>query len=216
MKTLYKKTAVAVIAASALVLAACGSEDATSSTPSTKAAAAAKPTGATSKDEKPTESPAEVTKTEDPAPSENAEQPPAPAPEVPIEPPSPLPVATHQPVAGGGPASPEDAAAIEGLIRGIDNQHTLRGYMKYIPDNTCRRVIDANGGQAALTFDQIPDLPLEQYPGFATAKARIDNVAEIKVDGEAASALVTASASGETNTAVQRFVREDGRWLFCD
>ena len=126
-------------------------------------------------------------------------------------------VITYQelaPVQGGQAASPEDAAAIESLIRGSLEPTTVRSMLQYVPQNTCNRVIEAAGGAAALDFSQIPDVPLNQIPGANTGT--VDSISDIVVDGDAASAWVVASGNGQTDSATQRFLREDGRWKFCD
>ncbi len=118
---------------------------------------------------------------------------------------------------GGQPASPEDAKSIEGVVRGITAETTLRSYMGYIPQHTCKKVLDENGGEKSLDLGQIPDVPLDSYPDFKKAKPTIDSVTDIKVSGDTASAQVTASTESEGQTvATQRFAKENGKWVFCN
>ena len=118
---------------------------------------------------------------------------------------------------GGQPASPEDAKSIEGVVRGITAETTLRSYMGYIPQHTCKKVLDENGGEKSLDLGQIPDVPLDSYPDFKKAKPTIDSVTDIKVSGDTASAQVTASTEAEGQTvATQRFAKENGKWVFCN
>lgn len=126
-----------------------------------------------------------------------------------------LPNLSLEPVQGEA-ASPEQAAAIEGLIRGVAKETSLRGYLTYIPNNTCSRVIEANGGMAALDVSQVPDVALAAYPQFQNAQVSIDSVSDIQVQGDTASAVVTATSGGESTTATQRFLNEGGSWKFCD
>lgn len=213
--TALKKTAVAIVAASALVLAACGSEsDTAASSAAPKATTAQKTTAAMTKDAMTEESPtSEITKSS--IPEATPEQPaPEPAPE--SLPPLPEIVVTPQaPVQGGQPASPEDTAAISNLVMGLNKAQTLRAYMRYVPDNACSKAL-AEVDVAGLDYNQIPDIPLDANPEFAKAKNLIVGVGDVVVDGETASANVTTNVDGKQEVAVQRFTRENGRWLFCN
>ena len=198
-----KKTAIAVVSTSALLLAACGSDEgsatagsttkaATKTTAAAASSAAGQSLDATASTKgAPAEAPADL--------PENVEVPT-------------LPVAEHAPVEGE-PASPEDTAAIENLVRGIDSNTTLRAYMAYIPNNTCQKVLDENGG--AIDLAQIPDLPLDQYAEFQQAKPAVNEIKDVRTSGDTASAQVTATSDGETSTDTMRFQREGGRWTFC-
>lgn len=213
-----KKVAIAAIMVAPLTLAACGSDDEdttasstttqTSTMPSSSTKSAATTTTETTDETSEETSTVEVTTestTEAPA-----ETPPTPA-AAPVEP-----VITYQELAPveGQVANPEDAAAIESLIRGSLAPTTVRAMLQYVPQNTCNRVIDAAGGPAAMDFSTIPDLPLNQIPGASAGT--IDSISDITVQGDTASAWVVASANGKTDSGTQRFLREDGRWKFCD
>lgn len=222
-----KKAAVAAIMVAPLVLAACGSDDEdTTASSTTKQTSSSTTTttkvtgentseedtqGETTEDEATEQAPEQDA--QEPAPtSEPVVQQPAPQQNVPVEP-----VITYQslaPVEGGGAASPEDAAAIESLVRGSLQQTTLRSMLEYVPRNTCSRVIEANGGAAALDFSTIPDVPLNQIPG--ADPGTVDSITDIQVDGNSASAWVVASANGQTDSGTQRFLNEGGQWKFCD
>lgn len=225
----YKKAAVAVVSASALILAACGSDEeggdtgtdvvtTSASTTVTSSAAASSSSQAsstsktTSKEEgEPAAAPAEGQPAEgqpneanpdniDPEVLAQAEQ-------------FPVDNVEQQPVEGGETASPEDAAAITALVNGINDQTTLRGFMGYIPNNACSRAM-ANAQD--LDLNQIPDINLADFPEFQNAKANIDSVDNIIVNGDEASADVTTSHNGVVETGVQRFLWEGDRWTFCD
>lgn len=219
-----KKVAVAAIAASALVLASCGSSDSGNNAEGSAAASgsaasgAAKSGGSTAASGSAASGAAGASGSAAAGTSKPGEAGASDTPPLPenVTPPA-LPTTTHQPVENGQPASPEDAKQIEGLVRGISNATTLRGYMAYIPDNTCKKVLDANGGKESLDIGQIPDVPLQSYPDFANAKPTVDAVKDIKVSGETASAEVTASTQAEgQQVATQRFAKENGKWVFCN
>ena len=217
-----KKVAVAAIAASALVLASCSdsgdsgntASGGTSAASSDKTASSKGSSGGASTSASAAATSAAAASSGEAKPAEVASEAP-PLPEN-VTPPA-LPTTTHQPVEGGQPASPEDAKSIEGVVRGITAETTLRSYMGYIPQHTCKKVLDENGGEKSLDLGQIPDVPLDSYPDFKKAKPTIDSVTDIKVSGDTASAQVTASTESEGQTvATQRFAKENGKWVFCN
>lgn len=221
IRTSAKKVAIAAVMVAPLLLAACGSdsdEDTTTSSTTTTTTSASTTTSEVETTEEVTEEVTEeeaVEEAEEPAGQTAPEA--ATANEPVAQQAMPSEVITYQelaPVQGGQAASPEDAAAIESLIRGSLEPTTVRSMLQYVPQNTCNRVIEAAGGAAALDFSQIPDVPLNQIPGANTGT--VDSISDIVVDGDAASAWVVASGNGQTDSATQRFLREDGRWKFCD
>lgn len=218
-----KKVAVAAIAASALVLASCSdsgdsgntASGGTSAASSDKSASSKGSGGGASTSASGAAASGAATSSGEAKPAEGASSDAPPLPEN-VTPPA-LPTTTHQPVEGGQPASPEDAKSIEGVVRGITAETTLRSYMGYIPQHTCKKVLDENGGEKSLDLGQIPDVPLDSYPDFKKAKPTIDSVTDIKVAGETASAQVTASTEADGQTvATQRFAKENGKWVFCN
>lgn len=218
-----KKVAVAAIAASALVLASCSdsgdsgntASGGTSAASSDKSASSKGSSGGASTSASGAAASGAATSSGEAKPAESASSDAPPLPEN-VTPPA-LPTTTHQPVEGGQPASPEDAKSIEGVVRGITAETTLRSYMGYIPQHTCKKVLDENGGEKSLDLGQIPDVPLDSYPDFKKAKPTIDSVTDIKVAGETASAQVTASTEADGQTvATQRFAKENGKWVFCN
>lgn len=218
-----KKVAVAAIAASALVLASCSdsgdsgntASGGTSAALSDKSASSKGSSGGASTSASGAAASGAATSSGEAKPAEGASSDAPPLPEN-VTPPA-LPTTTHQPVEGGQPASPEDAKSIEGVVRGITAETTLRSYMGYIPQHTCKKVLDENGGEKSLDLGQIPDVPLDSYPDFKKAKPTIDSVTDIKVAGETASAQVTASTEADGQTvATQRFAKENGKWVFCN
>ena len=52
--------------------------------------------------------------------------------------------------------------------------------MGYIPQHTCKKVLDENGGEKSLDLGQILDVPLDSYLDFKKVKPTIDSVTDIK------------------------------------
>ncbi|CAB0824745.1 hypothetical protein FRC0293_01439 [Corynebacterium diphtheriae] len=210
-----KLPVLACATAGVMVLTACGSDgDSSDSSASKTSTGASTSKSASVKPSEPSDAPASESAAPAPAPENGQPAPGHPAPG-PIDNPE-ISFIPQAPVADGAPASAEDQQAIEGLVRGIMNATTVRQFMGYIPQNTCARYLEANGGLAAMNIDQIPDVPLADFPQYAHARPTIDSVTDIQVNGDSASATVTSTADGQTNSAVQRFARENGRWTFCD
>ncbi|MHC9556771.1 hypothetical protein ACQQ7D_02505 [Corynebacterium diphtheriae] len=210
-----KLPVLACATAGVMVLTACGSDgDSSDSSASKTSTGASTSKSASAKPSEPSDAPASESAAPAPAPENGQPAPGHPAPG-PIDNPE-ISFIPQAPVADGAPASAEDQQAIEGLVRGIMNATTVRQFMGYIPQNTCARYLEANGGLAAMNIDQIPDVPLAHFPQYAHARPTIDSVTDIQVNGDSASATVTSTADGQTNSAVQRFARENGRWTFCD
>ncbi|WKD59027.1 hypothetical protein [Corynebacterium caspium] len=207
------KAALAVIVALPLVLTACGKDEDASSTAasSTKAVATATATK--------TSTSAMTSTTETSTEKSTDAQPPAPAPQAPVEPlPNPLEnlqTDLKQPTAvNGSPANQADAEQIRNLISGLNKQTTLRGLYNYITDNSCKPILDANGGAEALRARSnevadalITDSGIDWRLGTA--------VDDIQTKGQDASANVTSTVNGAPTTQVMRFTREGNSWKMC-
>lgn len=116
----------------------------------------------------------------------------------------------------GEPASAEDAEAIAGLVQSVTWAPTLRAFMSNFMDNTCRRVIDQAGGAQGVDLSQVPEIPLEQIPQYQETRSTVDAVEDITVNGDEASAWVTTTSQGNTQSGTMKFLREDGRWKMCN
>ncbi|WP_041631845.1 hypothetical protein [Corynebacterium maris] len=132
-------------------------------------------------------------------------------------------VRTQAPVRAGAPADGADVAAINDLVGGAYEQTTLRGWVSYIPNNSCQALLnDVNaqvqeqyGTTDILDFSVIPETPLSEVPQYTEAQATLQSVDNVAVDGAQASADVTVNSGGQTDTSTMRFLREGDRWTFC-
>lgn len=132
-------------------------------------------------------------------------------------------VRTQAPVRAGAPADGADVAAINDLVGGAYEQTTLRGWVSYIPNNSCQALLDDVNAQVqaqygttdALDFSVIPETPLSEVPQYTEAQATLQSVDNVAVDGAQASADVTVNSGGQTDTSTMRFLREGDRWTFC-
>lgn len=131
----------------------------------------------------------------------------------------------------GQAASQEDIDGINGLVRGMYDQQTMRSFVKYLPDHTCEAVRnDPNSGLSELDYNQIPDVPMNQLKdmmaaagqdtsqmdGFDWSKTGVESINDVVVNGDDASATVNVNTSQGTDSSTMRFKRENGNWTFCN
>lgn len=116
----------------------------------------------------------------------------------------------------GRPGTPQEIAGITEMLRRPEQQTTMHGYMNNMVDSLCTELIEQNGGHQAFSFNEIPDLPLNQIPEYNATRTTLTGVENVTVDGENASANVTTSkGSGESETMTMRFRNEGGAWKLC-
>lgn len=212
---LTKKTMIASAMVLPLALAGCGKDDgdaaASSSSSSSTTSSSRTTTTTTSTEHKDKPSPTTITPSEEAKKDEpHPEQPPRgegedqqPAGEGNAPEPEPV----H-----GAPANSQDQEEIERLVYGMGEQPTLRSFLEYTNNNTCRRVAEANGGYAALDPSKVPDVNLAEKPNINTG---VGEVSDVQVSGDTASARVTSTGE-HPETTTMRFLKEDGRWKLCD
>ena len=196
--SVLKKAMIVGVCVTPLVLGACGSnkeenkaEGSTSSASSVSAVAKQATSSSDASTSAATSSAAPTS--EAPAPASE----PAVPPEVKLE--SPIQAQQLAPIEGQ-PASAGDKDAITNVVRSMVPTGTLRQFMATTVNNTCARVIEEGGGVPDL--NEVPDLP-------------VDSVEDVRVNGESASASVTHTSNGKTETGVMRFQRENGAWKMC-
>lgn len=123
-------------------------------------------------------------------------------------------VAQPDPVQGR-PATAEESAAIAGLVNGLYEQQTLHGFMRYMPDHTCAATLEAQGGAAAYNLDGIPDMPMNQMPGYSETRVTAVENQTVTEAGDRASATVTVQGADGPSTGTMVFQHEGGNWKFC-
>ncbi|QNE89827.1 hypothetical protein H0194_01885 [Corynebacterium incognita] len=118
-------------------------------------------------------------------------------------------------VADGKGADAATKKEIKALVNGLYQTKTVRDLVTYIPDHTCKSVVDQQGGKAAMDVggmqDPVLDMPAETMIGDNGVKS----IKDIKVNGNKASAVVTVSTANGDDTKVQQYLKENGAWTFC-
>ena len=130
----------------------------------------------------------------------------------------------------GEAASQEDIDGINGLVRGMYEQQTMRAFVKYLPEHTCAAIRnDPNSGLDQVDYNQVPDVPMNQLKdmmaaagqdtsqmdGFDWSKTGVESINDVVVNGEHASATVNVNTSQGMDSSTMRFKRENGNWTFC-
>ncbi|OFQ91378.1 hypothetical protein HMPREF2912_03690 [Corynebacterium sp. HMSC056E09] len=130
----------------------------------------------------------------------------------------------------GEAASQEDIDGINGLVRGMYEQQTMRSFVKYLPEHTCAAVRnDPNSGLDQVDYNQVPDVPMNQLKdmmaaagqdtsqmeGFDWSKTGVESINDVVVNGDDASATVNVNTSKGMDSSTMRFKRENGNWTFC-
>ena len=57
---------------------------------------------------------------------------------------------------------------------------------------------------------------MEVIPELQGRKAEVQSVTDVMVEGNTASATVTANSGDQVETGTMRFLKEDGVWKLCD
>ncbi|MEJ4098236.1 hypothetical protein [Corynebacterium bovis] len=215
-----------------LAVGACGSDDGGDGAQETSASA---PAAGTASSPAPSSSAAPSSS---PAPEQTAPAPPgqpgqpgqpadpagedgprSPAPgELPIDetvPVAPVPGAPAGTPAGG--TSGEDATAIANLVNGLGVDRPASEYTRYVWQHTCSKDNDASGGADALREQSEAFVGRGQWGDLVGPDVlpRIRAVNDVSVDGDRATAQVSATTNGQDQDQRMTFAREGGQWTFC-
>ena len=241
VKLQTKKSMAVTAAALALVLplAACGSDDeATSGGLSTAAEAPSSASAANTETDASAEDTEKSTATEtttksaekdakdnkaadkkqaNNAPAGNGEQPPTLV--NPFE--NGMPENTNQPLANGKEGSEKDRKEMEATARAVLNPGSFADWTPTILDNSCKAVTEPmleELERQGLSLEQVEEasrLAEEQGQGIELPKTEV-SLTDVRVDGDRASASLTAKSEHGEDTSTMIFQKEDGRWKLCN
>lgn len=131
-----------------------------------------------------------------------------------------LPENTNQPLENGEEGSRKDRKQMEEVARAVLNPGSLAEWTPTILDNSCAATRDAmleELERQGVTMEQI-----EQASRMAEDQGMIDlpsadvSVDDVRIDGDRASASVTAKSEHGEDTNTLIFQKEDGRWKICN
>ncbi len=128
---------------------------------------------------------------------------------------------THEPIAGGQEASQADIDEMTKVVEAVSNPESLASWTRVILDNSCKAVTDPameeleRQGMTLEAVEEAARMQEEAGMGIDLPRSEI-SLADVRVDGDRASASVTARNDSGEDTQTQLFQREDGRWKLCN
>lgn len=130
-------------------------------------------------------------------------------------------VPTYQPVSGGRAGTAAEQREIEDVVRKVTNPESFAKWTRVILDNSCAAVREPaleEFEKQGLTLDMVEQImAAQEQQGSAIEMPETEvSVADVRVNGDRASATVTSKAAGNTSENVQLFAKEDGRWKVCN
>lgn len=132
-----------------------------------------------------------------------------------------MPENTNKPIEGGQEGSEEDARQMEETGRAVLNPESFAGWTRTILDNSCKAVADPMMEELerqGLTLEQVEEAGrVAEQQGQALEIPRSEvSISDVRVDGNRASANLTAKNDSGEETHVMIFEKEDGRWKLCN
>lgn len=119
------------------------------------------------------------------------------------------------PVEGGQAADGAVSDEINGLVRGLYDQQDMRSFMRYMPDHTCQRVLDAQPELRNADYSQIPQVSMDEASNGQWKNTFVQDIRDIQVKDNTASATVEVATPQGPDTTTMRFANEGGNWTFC-
>lgn len=128
---------------------------------------------------------------------------------------------THEPIAGGEDASQADIDEMTKVVEAVSNPESLATWTRTILDNSCKAVTEPAMEELerqGMTLDSVEEAArMQEDAGMGVDLPRSEiSLADVRVDGDRASASVTARNDSGEDTQTQLFQREDGRWKLCN
>lgn len=137
-----------------------------------------------------------------------------------------LPTVEVQPIEGGQAASEADIKGMTDTMNKIYNPKDLVSWSRVIMDNSCKKVVDQTNQELASrgTSLEQTEREMQQAVDAANAAGRSlppvpktnAQLSDARVNGDTASATVTVTSDGQTESGVQRFQREGNQWKVCN
>lgn len=120
------------------------------------------------------------------------------------------------PVESGQAADGAVSGEINGLVRGLYDQQDMRSFMRYMPDHTCQRVLDAQPELRNADYSQIPQVSMDEASNGQWKNTFVQDIRDIQVKDNTASATVEVATPQGPDTTTMRFANEGGNWTFCN
>ncbi|WP_291313048.1 hypothetical protein [Corynebacterium sp. UBA2622] len=127
---------------------------------------------------------------------------------------------TFRPLDKGNPASAADREEMQRTVYDSMNPGSYDKWTRVLLENSCHKVADsvqAEMDRMGMNIDQVEQAARLQQSGQGIEMPRTEvSLDDVRVDGNRASASVTATSTNGTKTQTEIFEREDGRWKLCN
>ena len=132
-----------------------------------------------------------------------------------------MPENTTEPLANGKEGSEDDRREMEDTARAVLNPGSFADWTPTILENSCKAVTEPmleELERQGMTLEQVQEasrLAEEQGQGIELPETEV-SLADVRIDGDRASASLTARSEHGEETSTMIFQKEDGRWKLCN
>ena len=132
-----------------------------------------------------------------------------------------MPENTNQPLANGEAGSEDDRREMEDTARAVLNPGSFADWTPTILENSCKAVTEPmleELERQGMSLEQVKEasrLAEEQGQGIELPETEV-SLDDVRIDGDRASASLTAKSEHGEETSTMIFQKEDGRWKLCN
>lgn len=132
-----------------------------------------------------------------------------------------MPENTNEPLANGKEGSEDDRREMEDTARAVLNPGSFADWTPTILENSCKAVTEPmleELERQGMTLEQVQEasrLAEEQGQGIDLPETEV-SLDDVRIDGDRASASLTARSEHGEETSTMIFQKEDGRWKLCN
>ena len=132
-----------------------------------------------------------------------------------------MPENTNEPLANGEEGSEDDRREMEDTARAVLNPGSFADWTPTILDNSCKAVTEPmleELERQGMSLEQVQEasrLAEEQGQGIVLPETEV-SLDDVRIDGDRASASLTAKSENGEETSTMIFQKEDGRWKLCN
>lgn len=132
-----------------------------------------------------------------------------------------MPENTNEPLANGKKGSEDDRREMEDTARAVLNPGSFADWTPTILENSCKAVTEPmleELERQGMSLEQVQEasrLAEEQGQGIDLPETEV-SLDDVRIDGDRASASLTAKSDQGEETSTMIFQKEDGRWKLCN
>ncbi|MCG7290308.1 MULTISPECIES: hypothetical protein [unclassified Corynebacterium] len=132
-----------------------------------------------------------------------------------------MPENTNEPLANGEAGSEDDRREMEDTARAVLNPGSFADWTPTILENSCKAVTEPmleELERQGMSLEQVQEasrLAEEQGQGIELPETEV-SLDDVRIDGDRASASLTARSEHGEETSTMIFQKEDGRWKLCN